>query len=314
MTDVLVSMPTDRGLRAVQVDEFLAMEFPPRENILDPWLPRQGLAMIHAARGTGKTHVALGIACAVASGGQFLRWKAETPRGVLFVDGEMPANVLQDRLASILQAAEKERQAPLQIITPDLQEYGIRDLATLDGQEEINQHITDDTDLVILDNLSALVRSGKENEAESWQPIQTWALGLRARGKSVLFIHHSGKGGLQRGTSRREDCLDTVIVLKQLPDYNPSDGALFEVHFEKARGIYGPDVDPFEARLTDDERGRQLWVTKRLSESSLEKVAALLRDRFPQKDIVQKLGLTKGYVSKLARQARELGMIGGGVS
>ena len=66
---------------------------------------------------------------------------------------------------------------------------------------------------MILDNLSALCVSGKENEGESWLPVQRWALRLRQRGISVLFVHHAGKGGAQRGTSRREDLLDVVINL-----------------------------------------------------------------------------------------------------
>jgi len=63
----------------------------------------------------------------------------------------------------------------------------------------------------------------------------------------VPFIHHSGKGGEQRGTSRREDVLDTVIALKRPADYSPEQGACFEVHYEKSRGIFGDDVAPFKA-------------------------------------------------------------------
>ncbi len=309
MSDHFVETESKIGLKVVNLDEFLEMELPPRENILKPWLPKQGLVMIHAPRGIGKTLVALNIAYAVASGGEFLGWEAAVPRGVLFVDGEMPANVLQERIAAIVAGADKEKQACLKIITPDLQEYAIPDLATPDGQAELNEEITDEIDLIILDNLSALVRSGKENEAESWQPIQDWALSQRAGGRSVLFIHHSGKRGAQRGTSRREDCLDTVIALRHSPDYSPSEGALFEVHFEKARGIYGSDVKPFEAKLTENEHGEQLWVVTPLDQSNLKKVAALLSEGLSQKEIGIELALSKGYVSKLARQAREDGMV-----
>ena len=62
---------------------------------------------------------------------------------------------------------------------------------------------------------------------------------LYLMGISVLFIHHAGKGGQQRGTSRREDVLDTVIAMRKPADFNPGDGAYFEIHFEKARGLYG---------------------------------------------------------------------------
>jgi hypothetical protein len=51
----------------------------------------------------------------------------------------------------------------------------------------------------------------------------------------VLLIHHAGTNGRQRGTSRREDALDTLIALKRPEDYSPEQGARFEVHFEKLR-------------------------------------------------------------------------------
>jgi hypothetical protein len=51
--------------------------------------------------------------------------------------------------------------------------------------------------------ISTLCRSGKEDESDSWLPIQNWLLSLRSLGKSVLKIHHAGKSGQQRGTSRR---------------------------------------------------------------------------------------------------------------
>ena len=46
-------------------------------------IPEQGLVMLYSRRGVGKTHVALGIAAAVASGTSFLQWRAPSPQ--LFV-------------------------------------------------------------------------------------------------------------------------------------------------------------------------------------------------------------------------------------
>ena len=37
----------------------------------------------------------------------------------------------------------------------------------------------------------------------------------RRRGMAVLLIHHAGKSGDQRGTSAREDIMDTVISLRR---------------------------------------------------------------------------------------------------
>ncbi len=265
--------------------------------------------MIYGARGVGKTHISLGVAYAVASGGEFLGWKAEEPRGVLFLDGEMPAAVLQERLAYLAAFSDKEPAAPLVLLTPDLQEHGMPDLASGAGQEAIDAQVTDDIGLIVVDNLSTLVRSGKENEAEGWQPVQTWALRHRAKGRSVLFIHHAGKGGQQRGTSRREDVLDTVIALRRPPDYSPEEGAVFEAHFEKARGLHGDDVAPFEARLTADPQGSLAWTTRPLEDSTRDRVIDLLNDGLSQADVARELDVNKSTVSRHARKARELGLL-----
>ena len=199
------------GLKAVTIEEFFQMKLPPREMLLGPWLPSQGLVMVFAGRGVGKTYFALAAAYAVASGGQFLKWEAPKARRVLYVDGEMPGVVMQERLAGIVGASDKEAPGDfLRLITPDLQEYGIPDLATPEGQERIEQQLAG-AELVVLDNLSTLCRSGAENETESWGVVQEWALSLRRRGISVMYVHHAGKSGQQRGTSAREDVLDSVV-------------------------------------------------------------------------------------------------------
>jgi len=288
---------------AISITDLLRMDIPTRETIITPWLPDQGLAMLYGYRGVGKTHVSLGLGVAVASGGSFLQWNAPTPKGVLFIDGEMPARTLQERLADIISTAEKEPIAPLRIITPDLQEFGMPNLADHEGQQNLEPYL-DGISLIILDNISTLCRGGRENDAESWIPVQEWALRMRARGFSILFIHHSGKGGQQRGTSKREDVLDTVISLKRPADYTPDQGACFEVHYEKARGCYGDEVKPFEAKLTPIG-----WTMKDLEQSMTEKVAVLLNEGVPQNEIAELLGVAKGTVSKHKKKAVNLQLV-----
>ena len=123
-----------RDFNVVTIKELLNKDIPPRENILSPWLPSQGLAMVYAPRGVGKTHFGLGVAYAVASASQFLIWQADKPSGILYLDGEMPACVLQERLAKIVEAESVEPQAPIYIITPDFQELGMPDLSQTEHQ------------------------------------------------------------------------------------------------------------------------------------------------------------------------------------
>lgn len=294
-------------LTAVNAVDLLRMDLPKRELILSPWLPTQGLAMVHAYRGVGKTFVGLGIGVAIASAGIFLRWTAPVSKGVLYIDGEMPVKNMQDRLAAAIASIGKPLEAPLNFITSDLQEKGMPDLSTREGQSQIEPFL-EGISVVIIDNISTLF-GGRENQSEDWAPAQAWALELRRRGISAIFMHHDGKGGLQRGTSKKEDVLDTVLQLKRPADYHADEGARFEVHFEKARGFYGDEAKAFEARLMTNSVGEQTWALRDLEESLTEKVARLLNDGIPQNEIHEMIGVTKGTVSKHKKKAQESGLL-----
>jgi len=307
--------PAKRKLVAVTMEDLIRRDLPPRENILSPWLPKAGLAMIYAKRGVGKTYVALGIAHAVATGGRFLNWTAPKPRRVLYLDGEMCASAMQQRLREIEAGSNNELPGAdyLRFITPDLQETGIPDLATEDGQQAVEEWL-EDIDLVILDNLSTLCRWGKENEAESWLPVQDWALQLRRRGISVLFIHHAGKGGQQRGTSRREDVLDTVIALRPPPEYEPDRGLCVECHFEKARTLVGSDVSPFE--ITYETRdGAAHWTTRGLEDARKQMVAGLFKSGVTsQRQIAQEMRaagveISASTVNRILKELKDVGIV-----
>lgn len=295
-------------LVAVDYGELMDLQIAVREALLGKWLMQQSLNMIHARRGTGKTHVVLGIAYAVATGTSFLGWKADQARPVLFVDGELPARVLQDRLREIeLRVGCKPQPGYLRIVTPDLLGRSSPDLASLSDQAELDELI-DGADLVILDNLSALIRSGAaENDAESWVTVSDWALRHRAAGRSIIFVHHSGKNGAQRGTSRREDLLDAVISLRQPHDYEASEGARFEVHFEKARHLAGPDVESFEAALDGTAEGG--WAFESMERNIDDQIIERLALGLSLTDIGRELGLHKSNVSRRVRDLRDKGVL-----
>ncbi len=298
----------NKELKILSIEQLLSMDIPPRDNILNPIITSQSLNMVYGFRGLGKTHFVIGVALAVAGGGHFLQWSAERPFKVLYVDGEMPAVVVQDRFRDHLAGVDYKVDADnLSIITPDLQEYGMPNLSTPEGQASIEPYLNG-IDLAILDNLSTLCREGKENEDESWLRMQEWLLQLRSRGISVFFVHHAGKAGWQRGTSKREDVLDTVIKLQRPTNYNPREGARVEVHFEKARGLYGDDVKPFEARLTGED-GKLLWECKDVEDSLFKKVVHMLNEGLRQVDIAKKLDVSAGTVSKYRSKGIQLGLI-----
>lgn len=297
--------------RIVNARELLALPLPPREMVLAPVLPAKGLAMLYGPRGLGKTHVALGIAWAVASGGSFLKWQAPRARRVLYVDGEMPTATMQARVGQLaVGSGPNLADGMLRFWLADLEEDPMPDLGTPEGQEALERNWGElPPDLLILDNLSCLASAVRDNEAESWSPMQKWLLTLRRRGISVLIVHHAGKGGQQRGTSRREDVLDTVIALKRPVDYSPADGARFEVHLEKARGAFGEATDPFEATMQPKKDGPAMWTCEPLKDVMLNKAAALFADGTSVRDAAAELGMTKSAAHRLRKRAIAEGLL-----
>jgi putative DNA primase/helicase len=295
-------------LRPLNLAEFLKMKLPPRRLMLAPWLSEKGTAMIYSPRGVGKTLLDLSIGYAVASGDTLLGWSAPEPRRVLYIDGEMIAAEMQHRLAAII-AGFKGEAAPdyFRMLSADVTERGLPDLATPEGQRVFDDAIGD-AELAILDNISTLCRSGKENEAEGWQAVQDWALAHRRAGRSLLFVHHAGKGGNQRGTSKREDVLDTVAALRRPQDYHPDQGARFEVHFEKHRGFHGVDAEPFEARY-EERDGAAIWTRATIADVELKRVADAIREGMSIREAANELGMNKSKVERLKAKAKEQGLL-----
>lgn len=167
-------------------------------------------------------------------------------------------------------------------------------------------------DLVIVDNLSTLTSGLNENEADKWHMVQRWLLSLRARGKAVLLVHHSGKGGAQRGTSKREDILDTVINLSRTNGKSEEDGCNFLLKFEKCRAMKGGTVSSFEASLLYDANDLPFWEVKTLDESNYDRIVAMANEGMKQSEILKDLkeagvSITRQAISKAVKKAKARG-------
>ncbi len=92
--------------------------------------------------------------------------------------------------------------------------------------------------------------------------------------------------------------LDTTIQLKRPKDYEPEDGARFEVHFTKHRGFTGDDAAPIEAKLTTDGLGRARWEVINLGDKLTEEIRELKADGLSMREIAKRLGVTKGKVER----------------
>jgi putative DNA primase/helicase len=297
-------------LTALGLTDFLSLEIPPREMLLDPILPERSLAMLYAPRGIGKSWLGLSIGLAIASGQPLLRWSAPRQRSVLYVDGEMPLVSLQERLklvsAGLGNATPNEQ---FRILAADHAPFGTLNLCNVVVQRSLHPLLAD-IDLLILDNLSTLCTSGSESASDAWVPMQNWLLQLRRRGISVLLVHHAGVNGRQRGTSRREDALDTVIALRRPEDYSPEEGARFEVHFEKWRNrADGAGALPFEACIQDNGDEAISWTNRDLKPRLLNQAAELFSEGMTVRQVAAALRISKSEAGRLRIRAFNDGLI-----
>lgn len=297
--------------KPINLQEFLTQSLKPVSYVIDPILPAQGLALFYAWRGAGKTFFNLEIAAAVATGGpNCFCWKIPEARRVLYVDGEMPANELQDRLRKILLGRGMkmpEVARNFEIFTPDLVEGHVLNIVSRAGQKMIEDHLEPGT-LLILDNLSALGHApgSSESESESWWPVQEWALSLRKKGITIIFIHHAGKKGEQRGTSAREDLMHTVIGMKKPADYQQHEGLRSEIVFEKIRRYEGAaGLYPFEIKMQTDERGAVRWLQRPLVEIIEHRVKELLGMGMKVSEVAEECHLSRYQVYRIQNRFSE---------
>jgi putative DNA primase/helicase len=304
--------PPRPPLQAVGFNDFLSLDIPPREMLLKPILPERSLAMLYAPRGVGKSWLSLSIGLAVASGASLLRWSAPRRKNVLYVDGEMPLISLQERLKAISTGLVGEiPNDGFRILAADQIESGIN-LCSEEGQRAL-EPLLQDVDLLILDNLSTLCTTGSESASDAWVPMQNWLLKLRRQGIAVLLVHHAGTNGRQRGTSRREDALDTVIALRLPEDYSPEQGARFEIHFEKLRNrVNSGGAIPFEASIEtvggDGQEGVR-WSSGDLTPPILKRATELFADGLTVREVAATLRISKSEAGRLRLRALEEGLL-----
>jgi putative DNA primase/helicase len=266
----------DLSKALVSYSDLLTLKLPERPSYL-PWLMEGGNVMVFGPRGVGKTFFQLSLTGALTSGASLWSWQVKQPVGVLYVDGEMRIRELRDRLTALMNVPPV---APLEFLTSELvyQRCGGKDLIlTSDAMRQEVMKILDarpDIRVLILDNISCLFSGINEDSKQDWEPINTWLIRLRHRGLATVLVHHSGKGGQQRGTSGREDSLDTVIQLSKPTGADARDGCHFELTFTKCRNVTGDEVAPLDVRIQTVDGSLQ-WVWQPVEVSTREKVFKL---------------------------------------
>jgi hypothetical protein len=209
-----------RRLVVHELDEFLATEFPDAEALVQlegsdvTVFSTASINQIFAWRGTGKTFMGLTLGVSMAQGTQFLRWRPSRKSKVLYVEGECRNSQTQRRLQALANGPTDPRY--FRLITFFSQVDGIASLSTAQGRQALEAEVGD-AEVLFLDSISTL-GNFPTNDEECWIEFLQWLNHLRQRGLCVIFLHHAGKSGMQRGHSRSEDMLDVSIKLTRDPE------------------------------------------------------------------------------------------------
>ncbi len=275
--------------------ELAAATLPAETPILGPILSTKSLALLYGPRGLGKTFLALGIARAAAAGGSFLGWRAPRAHRVLYIDGEMAAVQMQQRLLRLGPVPES-----LRFLLADLNRGPLLDLAHGDGQIRLAAR-WGNPELVVLDNLASLAGLRRGNP-DRWHELHRFLMVQRQCGRAILMIHHANKRGLQRGTGRREDILDLVMAIRRPTGWQPGDGTEFEIHFEKARTLHGAAIQAQRVGLSNGPDGLA-WRHEPIDQTVFEQAVALLNRGRTAPQIAGALNLSRSAAYRLRDKA-----------
>lgn len=233
MTSFHIDSVTDLLIAAGQPDVW----------VLEGLIEEGDQVVLAAAAKAGKTVKASQIALAVASGGEYLSWKAPRPRKVLYVNLELRAKRFGQRLISQVGGAKRLNQyANLRVVNE------LRTLDILDPrrQEEFASLIkAEGIEFVVWDVL-ARMHSVDENDNPSMRQVMH-AIRMASADRAHLVLHHMrkpangqadvnvGAAGM-RGASSIHGEADLIMSLH----VRSGQGARYSLRFS-ARNIEAPD-------------------------------------------------------------------------
>lgn len=286
----------------VPFNQLHALGLPHRLTIMGDWFMEGDYGIVYAQKGVGKTWFSMGLASSLNRGATFGPWDVHGTPGVLYVDGEMPVESIQQRMEGM---GADEFLLSLNHEVLHYKSEKTLNLADPAIQKAITQLCLDrGIKVLFLDNLSSLVMGVAEDKADDWEKILGWFLNLRKNGLAVVLVLHAGRSNTNpRGTSRREDHAGWVIKLDRLVNESGEggEGARFVSRFEKYRNtqIAPPDI---EWHFQTDENGKVNIRHKACD--PYEAVIDLVRNGLTNAtDIAKEMGVSLSTASKLATKA-----------
>jgi hypothetical protein len=280
--------------------ELESMPIVPRKPLIGKWMKEGDTGFFFGERGSGKTWIIDAIATRLSTGKDLIDWAIPEAVDVMLVDGEMPIDDARSRLKGM--SPGNQRLHILHHETLFDRTGLVMNLTNQRVQQVVSELcIKKKIKLLILDNLSCLFSGLKENDADEWEKVLNWLLDLRRRRIAVLIVHHAGRSGTMRGTSKREDSVFWVVRVDEVKDRDKNEkGARFQTTFTKQRNSDSPEWTR-EWTFRTESDGQISIGCKEMSFD--EKVLQLIQDGLTSAtEIGDELKAVKSTVCKSAKR------------
>jgi replicative DNA helicase len=288
----------------------LKRECPPMDYAIEPLLSSRGTGEIFAWRGTGKSYITTQMAVDISLGRPMMfgghkggggHWPISRAYRTLYVYGEMDDSEIQERNIAIakMNGGQQPTDEQLGTMCKDYQKNWRPKISSARDRKYIEDRIfTYGYEGVILDNISTLWPTSQENQSDRSAILAEWFTDLNQRGIWIIFLHHAGKSGEQRGDSEKEDMLSFVLKLRRPANYKPDEQLRVEVHVEKNRHKCSQPkmLMPFEIQLAKNPRGEQEWITRPAKEAQLIAAFEMFKNKMPPMFVAQEVGVSKATI------------------
>jgi hypothetical protein len=304
--------------------EFIERSYPPIIYYLYPLSSTEQLVQWFGKAGEGKTLFCVEKAWNESQGFDFMHFKfnkeIKIPPPVLYVEGEMSATQLQERISTMIERDRDKkiydlnnfeiavlREQPNENFTKLIHEDG-RKKVELSAEALFKR--TGVKPIIYIDNIRMLMGMFDEKDSVPWIPFVSWLAQMRARGYTVNFLHHStNEGSKASGSGLKEANLNLNVQLSLPPDEELLD--LDEDYFtqikfkaHKWREVHIGWQKPFV--MSVDKRSME-WKKHPLLIKTQRKIKEELDAGKEAKDIIDpnKDGFSKANVYKVMKMLKK---------